>query len=342
MADAHKIVFVTARSSRHQASAIAAAPPDCQVTMLRQPDPVAFARELADAEFLISERAGVIGRDLIEAGPGLRLIQRLGSLTYDIDVGAARAAGIPVCSMPVYGSVMVAEHMLMQMLALAKRLPEVSAIAQAAESWGRPSRRTDENVFAYNWSGRTGARGVYEATVGILGFGEIGAELARRLRPYLPARVLYQKRQRLPEAVEAELGITYAEWHTVIAESEFLCVLLPYAPETDMALNAQTLATMKPGACIVSCGSGSVIDEAALADAIRRGHLSGAALDTYEWEPLRPDNPLLPLALRPEANVLLTPHTAAGTGTPGKPGRSADYENVRRILQGEPLLYRVA
>ena len=91
MADAHKIVFVTARSPRHQASAIAAAPPDCRVDHAASaPDPAALARELADAEFLISERVGVIDRELIDAGPRLRLIQRLGSLTYDIDLDAAR------------------------------------------------------------------------------------------------------------------------------------------------------------------------------------------------------------------------------------------------------------
>lgn len=341
MPGAHKLVFVTARSPRHQASAIAAAPPECRIVMLHAPDPATVARELADAEFLFSERAGIIDRALIAAGPHLRLIQRLGSLAFDIDLDAARAAGIPVCTLPVYGSVLVAEHMLMQLLALAKRLLEATAIAQAAESWGKPPRRTDANTFAYNWSERTGVRGLSGAVVGILGFGEVGAELARRLRPFLPAQVLYQKRQRLPESVEVELGITYAGWDAVLAQSDYLCNLLPYAPETDLALNAAALATLKPGACLVSCGSGSVVDETALAAALRRGHLGGAALDTYEWEPLRPDNPLLPLARDPAANVLLTPHTAAGTGAPANPGRAADYENVRRVLAGQPLLHRV-
>lgn len=342
MSGSHKLVFVTSRSPRHQAHAIAAAPPACRVVMLQDPDPAAVAHELDDAEFLFSERAGVVDRGLIAAGPRLRLIQRLGSLAYDIDLEAARTAGIPVCTMPVYGSVSVAEHMLMQLLALAKRLPEATAIAQAAEPWGQPSQRTDENTFAENWSGRTDMHTLSGAVIGILGFGEIGAELARRLRPFQLSQVLYQKRQRLPKAVEAELGVAYADWGAVLAQSDYLCNLLPYTPQTDMALNAAALATMKPGACLVSCGSGSVIDEAALADALQRGRLGGAALDTYEWEPLRPDNPLLSLARAPAANVLLTPHTAAGTGAPGNPGRAADYENVRRVLAGQPLLHRVA
>jgi hypothetical protein len=80
-----------------------------------------------------------------------------------------------------------------------------------------------------------------------------------------------------------------------------------------MSLNANVFAQMKPGAFLVSCGSGSVIDEAALAEALRAGRLAGAALDTYEWEPIRPDNPLLPVARDPAMNVLLTPHTASAS-----------------------------
>jgi lactate dehydrogenase-like 2-hydroxyacid dehydrogenase len=101
---------------------------------------------------------------------------------------------------------------------------------------------------------------------------------------------------------------------------------------------------MKAGACLVSCGSGSVIDEAALAGAIRDGRLSGAALDTFEWEPIRSDNPLLPLARDPEMNVLLTPHTAAGSSADADSDRTrkGDYTNLVRVLNGEPPLHRVA
>lgn len=334
-----KVVFLTERSPRHQEAALKAAPDAMQVVMLRHPTREQVLAELADAEFLMSERSGAIDAGMVAAGPRLRLIQRLGSLAYDIDLAAAQAAGVPVCVWPVVGSIMVAEHMLMQMLALAKRLREVNAIAQAAGDWGRPSRRTDENTYAYNWSGRTKIGGVYGQTVGILGFGEIGAELARRLQPFAPARVLYHRRRQLPAAAEQELGITYAAPDAVVAESDFLCVLLPYAPDTDRSLDAASFAAMKPGAFVVHCGSGSVIDEAALAEAIRRGHLGGAALDTFEWEPLQPDNALVMLARDPAANVLLTPHTAAAN-IPG--GRAAEWTNVRRVLAGEPPLQRVA
>ena len=86
---------------------------------------------------------------------------------------------------------------------------------------------------------------------------------------------------------------------------------------------------MKRGACLVSCGSGSVIDEAALAEALREGRLAGAALDTFEWEPIRPDNPLLPLARDPARNVLLTPHTAAGSSRDA----DSDADAAQRLCQ---------
>jgi phosphoglycerate dehydrogenase-like enzyme len=154
----------------------------------------------------------------------------------------------------------------------------------------------------------------------------------------------------LPERTEQELGITYAPQEQVIAESDFLCMLLPYYPETDMLLDAAFLSTMKQGAFVVSCGSGSVIDEAALAAAVARGHLAGAALDTFEWEPIRPDNPLCPLACDPDMNVLLTPHTAAGSSGDAADDQDAsrtktregDYTNLMRVLRGEPPLHRVA
>ncbi len=339
----HKTLFLTERSPRHQRSALTSAPPELDVVMLHSPSLAELLPHLPEAEFLISERAGVIDAEIIAAAPKLRLIQRLGSLVHDIDLAAARQANVAVCKWPLMSCILVAEHMVMQILALTKRLSDAKAVADAAERWGKPSQRTDENTFAYNWSGRTGGGTLAGATVGILGFGEIGAELARRLRPFLPERVLYHKRKQLPASVEQTLGLSYAALPEVIAASDVLCSLLPYSPATDHLLNAERLATMKPGALLVHCGSGSVIDEAALAEALTAGRLGGAALDTFEWEPLLPDNPLLPLARTPAMNVLLTPHIAAGT--PPRAGadatRQSEFTNLLRSLRGEPLLHEV-
>ena len=118
--------------------------------------------------------------------------------------------------------------------------------------------------------------------------------------------------------------------------------MLPYFPNTDMLLDETVFAAMKDDAYLVSCGSGSVIDEGALALAIQSGKIAGAALDTFEWEPIRADNPLIPL-VNFGYNVLLTPHTAAGTedGRTVQELRGQDYENVVNFLEKRPLRYRV-
>ena len=339
MADSHSVLWLTDRGERHQRTAREAAPAGLTITFLRRPSRNELMAALPDVEFLISERSGEIDAGLIAAGGRLRLIQRLGSAAFDIDLEAAQAAGVPVCTWPIHMVILVAEHVLLQMLALTKRLNETQAIALAAGAWGE-SRRTDEDTFAYNWSGRSDVGGVYKRVVGILGLGEIGIELARRLQGLQPKEVLYHKRRPLPARFERELTLRYVSQKELLAESDILVNLLPYAAATDHLLDGAALTQMKKGALLMSCGSGSVIDEQALAEALQAGRLAGAALDTFEYEPIRPDNPLLPLARDPHANVLLTPHVAGGAGRL-VPSRAKDYENIVRVLEGKPLLHRV-
>lgn len=337
----HKLIFTTERGLRHQQDALTAAPDNLDITMLRQPDKATLMAHLADAEFLISERAGVIDTEIIQSAPQLKLIQRLGSLTNDIDLAAAKTAGIAVCYWPVPGVMRVAEHLVMQILAVGKKLREVEAITLAASPDWHTSRRTTEDVFAYNWSGRVGVNQLWQRTIGIIGFGEIGVELARRLKGW-GCTLLYNKRRRLPEIAETELALSYVEADELYAQSDYLVNLLPYFPSTDMFLDTAVFAKMKTGAYLVSCGSGSIIDESALAQALEKGKLAGAALDTYEYEPIRADNPLISLA-KAGYNILLTPHTAAGTEDAGHIGadREQEYSNVSSFLAGRPLQYRV-
>jgi len=336
----HKAIFTTERGHRHQQAALDAAPGNLDITMLRQPDKETLLSHLAEAKYFISERTGIIDAKMIQAAPHLKLILRLGSLTYDIDTEAAKAAGIAVCYWPVGSVIRVAEHLILQMLALSKKLRETEAIALSASTeWGE-SKRTNEDTFAYNWSNRPDVEGLWQKTIGIMGFGEIGAELARRLQGW-GCTVQYNKRRRLPESVEAELNLTYVDVDTLFSESDYIANLLPYSRNTDLMINADYFAKMKDSACLVSCGSGSVIDEAALADAITSGKLGGAALDTYEWEPIKADNPLIAL-VKANYNVLLTPHTAAGASAASARERLADYTNITNHIEGKPLKYRVA
>lgn len=335
----YNVVFTTERGERHQQAALGAAPDSLNITMLRQPDKQTLLSHLATADYFISERTGIIDAEMIRAAPNLKLILRLGSLTYDIDTEAAKAAGVAVCYWPVGSVVRVAEHLMMQMLVLSKKLGEVEAITlEAGPQWGE-SRRTDEDTFAYNWSNRQNVEGLWHKTIGIMGLGEIGAELTRRLQGW-DCDVRYHKRRRLPESVELALNLTYVDVDTLFGQSDYVVNLLPYFPNTDLMINTDYFAKMKNGAGLVSCGSGSVIDEAALAEAIQSGKLGGAALDTFEWEPIKPDNPLIPLA-KQGYNVLLTPHTAAGASAAAAQERIGDFTNIVNHINGDKLFHRV-
>lgn len=337
----HATLFITHRGLFHQQAALEAAPPEFEVTMVRSPSKEEILALLPDKEFLITERSGIIGEEIIQSGKNLRLIQRLGSQIHDIDLEVAKAAGIPVCYLPIRSCIMVAEHMMMQMLGLAKRVNEMREVMLSADNFGKEPTRCIEDVFAYNWSGREDIRGLWESTVGILGMGEIGYELSRRLRNF-GCKVLYNKRNPLPDHTEKELNIQYTSWDELISSSDFVCILLPLLNETEQSLNQEFFSKMKSGACFVSSGGSGVIDEKALAEAISSGHLYGAAVDNYTWEPIRKDCPILEPARQPGSNVILTPHTAAGTvPTANKDLRIHDYQNLVRSINGQDLIFRL-
>jgi len=337
----HPTLFLTARAAFHQQAARAAAPPELTLTFLNPTDKPAILATLPTTEFLITERAGVIDAAMIAAGKNLKLIQRLGSHTWDIDLESARTAGIPVCYWPSRTCANVAEHLVWQLLALARRARELMQIASEAGDWDREAKRSDENTFAYNWSKRERLGALRHSIVGILGCGEIGLELARRLRGF-ECQVLYHKRNRLPLQVEHGLSLTYALPRELAAQSDFVACLLPYSPATGQSINTPFFGNMKRGAVFVHCGAGGVVDEDALLDALRSGHLGGAALDTYTYEPLRPDDPLLALARDPAQNLILTPHVAAGASAEYRLERAEAYANVTAVMRGEELRYRLA
>ena len=333
----HPTLIITHRSTFHQQRLASAAPQELAVTVRRDIRKAELLRLLPEVEFLISEREDVLDAETITAGRGLRLIQRLGSQTWDIDLEAARRAKIPVCCWSDPSTINVAEHCLMMTLALLKKSRECMATLNQA-AWTRQPRRSDEDTYAYNWSERAGIGSLRGKTAGILGFGEIGRELAKRLRGF-ETSVLYHKRRRLPPTAEAQFGVSYAEPDAILRQADVVYALLPYSAGADQSLNAGFFARMKPGAYFVSCGGSGMVEEAALIEALTGGRLAGAALDTYTFEPPPTDSPLLALHRDLSLNLVLTPHVAAGTEFAE---RREEYTNLLRLLSGEQLLYQVA
>ncbi len=334
----HRVVWLTQRGERHQQKALQTAPAELDVSIYRNPHPDVLNAALSTAEFLISERRGFIGQAIVDAAPSLKLVVRLGSLVDDIDRIALQKAGIRLSRQPIPGCIYVAEHCLMMMLALYKNLKLAQYRLQTVQS-KRQSVRTDENTFSYNWTDMKVVRGLHGQRIAIVGMGEIGVELTRRLQSFGPAVVRYHKRQPYAPEVERELGIFYTPaLMDAISQADILVNLLPYSPVTDQIINADILAKIPSGALLVHAGSGSTIDEAALMAALQSGQLGGAALDTFEYEPLPFNHLLRNLAADPAINLILTPHIAATTIPQD---RARDYDEILRFLSGERLHHEV-
>lgn len=336
----HEILWMTDRGNRHQERAVRAAPSELRVTICRQPSSEYLAEHLPKTNFLISERRGVIGQEIIQAAPKLSLIVRLGSLADDIDLDAAKKAKVLVSRQPIVTCMMVAEHCIMMALALLKKLNIAQTLVQSGNS-ERETQRTDEDTFQYNWSGMGNILGLYAKKIAIIGMGEIGIELARRLVPFEPETIYYQKRTRYPESVEDELGITFATLDECLTNAEIFFTLLPFSSETENIISREAIAKMPRGAMLIHAGSGSTIDETALVAALQHGHLGGVALDTFEYEPLSPKHPLVKMMQDPASNIILTPHIAAATLPMELSSRSRDYDEVMRFIRGMPLIHEI-
>lgn len=335
----HRVVFVTSRAPVHQATALAAAPDELEVVMLQDPDRAVLMAAIHDAEFIVSERSGTIDAEVIDGAGPLRLIQRLGSRCHDIDLDAARRRRVPVCRWPLPGPAMVAEHVILQTLALTRRLRSTGQVLHDGADYG-PPRPSDANTFAINWSAQTEVVGLMGRTVGIVGLGEIGTELALRLRPF-GVETLYFNPTRLPIEVERDLEVVYQPLPDLLAASHVVCLLVPTTPDTVGMTDAGFLSLMRPGSFLVNSGASTTFDEEAVAAAYRSGRLGGVATDGYRWEPVRPDNPLVALARDPAANVVLTPHTALADAVNSVNLRRGEYTNLVNVLAGRPLIHRV-
>jgi D-3-phosphoglycerate dehydrogenase len=229
-----------------------------------------------------------ITRRVIEALPDLRFISKYGIGVDSIDLDAATDHGILVSSTPNEFQIFtVSEHTVALMLGLAKQLG----------TW------TPEFMQAGGWRGLTHGATLRGATVGIIGLGRIGRGVAQRLSGW-EARILAYD----PYLAEPPPGIELVDLPTLIQGSDFITLHATPTPESHHLLNAAAFARMKRTAFVINTGRGSLIDYAALRDAIDQGQIAGAALDVFDREPPRTDDPLFR-----RRNVICTPHVAAWT-----------------------------
>ncbi|HEU0075285.1 MAG TPA: NAD(P)-dependent oxidoreductase [Dehalococcoidia bacterium] len=270
---------------------------------------------------------------LVASMPKLRLMQRIGLTRAKGDASAALSAGVPVSVLPYGVSDRVALHTLSLTLAVLRRIVDGhKAVHEGLNPEGLPQTEQIGPTPTVNWVRWPDVDTLNDKTVGIIGFGEIGACFARMLPPF-NNRVLYHKRNRLSPRHEAYFGVEYAPLDGLLSRSDVVISFVPYSEESRKMLGAREFGLMKPSAIFVNTGRGNTVDEAALVEALRSKTIRAAGIDVYSVEPLPLSNPLLTLD-----NVVLTPHTAGGVqGWMNTFERFA--ENVRRVEAGEPVIY---
>ncbi|TAL07881.1 MAG: phosphoglycerate dehydrogenase, partial [Nitrospirae bacterium] len=248
-----------------------------------------LAAHLANADALIVRSAVQVTAALLEPARKLRVIGRAGVGVDNIDLEAATKKGIAVMNTPGANAVAVAEHTFALMLALARHLCRADALTRAGR-WEKKSLQGTE------------LRG---KTLGIAGLGRVGMEVARRARVFGMEVIAHDPF--VSTTVARELGIKLASLDEVYAAADYLTLHVGLTPQTSGMINAAALAKMKKGARLINCARGELVEEAALAEALRSGHLAGAAVDVFTEEPPK-SSPLLALE-----NVIATPHIAGST-----------------------------
>jgi D-3-phosphoglycerate dehydrogenase len=268
--------------------AVFAAEPGWEVlTHDKLPDGLPAA--LAEADALVVRSAVQVDDALMEKAPKLRVIGRAGVGVDNIDAEAATRRGIVVMNTPGANAVAVAELTIALMLALARKLPAANATMHAGK-WEKKSLQGAE------------LRG---KTLGILGLGRIGLEVAKRARGF--GLEIVGSDPFVSAAVARENGIVLLPMDELFAKADYLTLHVGLTPQTQGVINAKTLATMKKGVRIINCARGELVDDAAFVAALKSGQVAGAALDVFVQEPLK-DSPYFELD-----NVILTPHIAGST-----------------------------
>jgi phosphoglycerate dehydrogenase-like enzyme len=275
---------------------------------MRPKDESELRDQLVDADFLVVRRFPKISKELIGVCKRLKLIQRVGDTLDNIYVQAAKNAGIRVEAVPSVIDKSVAEHTIMMMLALSKKLIQAHHMVTEGyyEKLGLKAVPTTESIIASNWVGIKSMTALYQKTLGLVGLGVISKEVAKRAKSF-EMTILYYQRHKLNREEDLKLGVQYVEFDDLLRESDYISLHIPHTKENDKMFGKRELSLMKPTAFLINTSRGGVIDEKALYLALDNHLIAGAGLDVFCEEPTPKDNPLLGLN-----NVVFTPHIAGG------------------------------
>jgi D-3-phosphoglycerate dehydrogenase len=264
-------------------------------------------------------------RETLEKLRGIKLLQWVGVGLDTIDLQAARELGIPVANVVAANSVAVAEYAIFATMYLVRRYGDIMELAHADRMpWPQAVAR--------------GMHQVRGKSLGILSYGDIGHEIAKGATG-LGMKVMTAStpgRERAPGSNELSLGVERVGFDQLVSTCDVLVLVLPLVPETRNLFDRDRLLRMKKGSYLVNAARGGIVDEQALADVLRAGHLAGAAVDTFLVEPIPKDHPLWGTP-----NTLLTPHCGGNTVDATRYVGTEAFENINRVGRGEPPRHRV-
>ena len=251
--------------------------------------PAELREIIGEYDGLAVRSATKVTREVLDAAPRLKVVGRAGIGVDNVDVTSATARGVVVMNTPFGNAITTAEHAIAMMFALARQIPEASASTKAGK-W-------EKNRFmGVELTGKT---------LGLVGCGNIGSIVADRANGLRMKVVAYDPF--LSEKRALELGVEKVELDALIARADIVTIHAPYTEQTKNILSRERIFAMKKGARLINCARGGLVDEAALFEALKSGHLAGAALDVFETEPAT-ESPLFGLE-----NVVCTPHLGAAT-----------------------------
>ncbi|HET9642496.1 MAG TPA: D-glycerate dehydrogenase [Burkholderiaceae bacterium] len=254
-----------------------------------------------------------IDAEVLDANPQLRVVANMAVGYNNFDVAACTARGVLCTNTPDVLTETTADFGFALMLATARRITEAERFLRRGE-W-----------MKWSYDMMIG-QGIHGTTLGVLGMGRIGQAIARRGRFGFGMQVIYHNRSRLPEAVESELAARHVDKATLLREADHVVVVLPYSPESHHLIGADELALMKPTATLTNVARGGIVDDAALAEALRERRIAAAALDVFEGEPrVHP-------ALLEVPNVVLTPHIASASVTTRRAMFALAADNLKAAL----------
>ncbi|WP_109551717.1 phosphoglycerate dehydrogenase [Mycobacteroides franklinii] len=282
-----------------------------EVRWVDGPDRPALLAAVPDADALLVRSATTVDAEVLAAGTKLKIVARAGVGLDNVDVKAATARGVLVVNAPTSNIHSAAEHAVTLLLSTARQIPAAD-VSLKAHTWKRSSFNGTE---------------IFGKTVGVVGLGRIGQLFAQRLAAFGTHIVAYDPY--VSAARAAQLGIELLTLDELLGRADFISVHLPKTPETAGLIGKEALAKTKPGVIIVNAARGGLIDEAALADAIRSGHVRGAGLDVFSTEPCT-DSPLFELD-----QVVVTPHLGASTSEAQDRAGTDVAASVKLALAGE-------